>query len=232
MITFIVPTYANPNGLLTSLLSIRGNLSYLENHKESVECIVLFDCKDPSLRLGIDACESVELKPMPIRYFIYETPSLTSRVNHAAMYVATPFMCVINDDIILGKSNSPLSDRVTTPLEEYKDRIVALYFCSKDENDYDYRFPIVSKRVVELIGYLYHPICAVPVICERWINSIFDSLDRMSFLKGSELSINVDCPTNMYFDEAVKQEAESIYKHTASVRKGTVELLKQFLVKE
>lgn len=231
MLTFIIPTYKNPNGLLATLLSIKDCSGTTK--EDCLHCIVLLDASDPALEHSKLVCETPELAPVTVRYLIFSSPSLTARVNYAGYLCTTPFISVINDDIILGKSDSTLVSKVKPCLDKYLDEIIVLYLCKEKEEDYGYRFPIVSKRFFELVGYLYHPICATQDISERWIGSVFNQLGRIREVKGVDITQNQEYPTYIHFNDEVTREAEYLYsKCTANVRKATAMMLSKFMMKE
>lgn len=225
MITFIIPTFMNPTGLRDTIASL------LSIGTEDTRIIVLFDKNDNSIGLGVSICTHAAVAKQ-VRYFVFETPSLTARVNFAVQVARTPFLCVVNDDILLGKSNSPIDTLISAALVDCSDQIVALYLCNMTENDNGYRFPIVSKRFTDLTGYLYHPICATQLICERWIGSIFDTLQRIIMIPGFPFVSNVDYPTNITYNTDVSAEAEFLFQKTVKVRTDTARMLSKFIVKE
>lgn len=227
MLTFIIPTYRNPNGLLNTLLSLK------DINEGGIHCIVLMDKHDESLAHNVIVCEESGLAPMTVRYLVFETPSLTARVNYACYLASTRFISVISDDIIIGKSTPSLESKVKTAVAPCLDEILLLYLCKREEGDYGYRFPIVSKRFFEIAGYIYHPICANPATCERWLGSVFDQIGRIRTVQGIDITLSQEYPCNIRFSEETIREAEYLYsKCTANVRRAQANTLSKFLIKE
>lgn len=224
MITFLLPSTGNPNGLSTTLLSIRENV-----FAESAEVIVILDKTDTFLQENLSICNSTCLLPMKVRAISFETPSYTARVNYSAMCTNTPFVCLINDDIILEKASSPIETLIKTRSDLYPDLIVVLYLCMKEAKDNGYSFPILSRRAIDLLGYLFHPVCCTQPVSERWIGSIFHDLGRIDTVTDVPLSLNEGHPSRIAFNEEAVQEAELLYRVTGKVRKMTCEMLKQFI---
>lgn len=221
MVTFIIPTFMNPVGLSSTIAFIKDLFG------TTAEILVLFSQNDKALGLGKAVCDK-----QSVRYISFESPSYTAWVNYAACVVSTPFMCVINDDILITKSEGYDKEAILAALTLHKDTLIALYLCSKEENDAGFRYPIVSKRFTELVGYLYHPICASQDVCECWLGSIFDSLDRVLSVPGYAFTNNQECPGNIVFDSDVVEEAKYLYTRTGRIRQKTASMLSPFLIKE
>lgn len=226
MITFVVPTFKNPKGLSMVLEALDKAWG------ADASAIVLFDKHDPFLFFSKNFLETLSksLSLSNLDYIVYETPSYTAKVNLSMPLVKTPFVCLLNDDIILTFKNSDSKQAVLDALHSSCDGILSLYFCLDEETDYSYAFPVISKRFVELTGYFLHPICGGQEIGERWIGSVFDRLNRMVFVKGIELFKNTEFPSQVLISEEAKVEAEYLYTCTKKVRTETVHMLAQFII--
>lgn len=225
MLTYLVPTYKNPVGLETVLRGL------LEKSETEYEVIVLMERTDPTLDLCVGVCQQPAYTEN-ISFLIFETPSLTAKVNFAATLAKGSAVTVLNDGIILDFLHKGFDRGILTTLEGSLDKIMAIYLCSREENDNAYRWPFISKRVIEIVGYLYHPICTTPEICERWVSSVFDQLGRMVFIKDCIIVPNIQHPTNIIYPCYVRQDCEAIYKFTARVRKDTAAMLGNFIIGE
>jgi hypothetical protein len=225
MITFLIPSISNPKGLANVLASIRKDVFV-----KDTEVIVLLETTDIHREESVLVCQSPALHPMKVRMHTYDSPSLTARINHASMCCHTPLICVLNDDIILESAKGKVETLITEAVKECLDSILVLYLCRKDIGDNHYSYPIVTKRVVELLGYFYHPICACREICERWLGSMFHDLNRMLPITGVTVLRSTDNPTQVHVNDEVVQSANSLYSETGNVRRGTAESLKKFML--
>lgn len=224
MITFIVPTYRNVAGLETLLQQLHQlcTLPY--------EVIVLFQQTDGTIPNAISVCTDPDYEDH-VKYLLFETPSLPAKVNYAASVAANQILCVLNDCILLSKLNRGFDAAIFSRFEARKDEILAIYLCSEEETDNDLRYPFVSRRVVDLSGYLYHPLFALPFICERWIGEVLNNIGRVEFMKGCPISDNLDAPSTMSYNDDVRREAELLYKQTGKIRRWTSETLLSFTMK-
>jgi len=224
MITFIIPTYNNVKGLETVLRQLYQlcTLPY--------EVIVLFDTVDRSITNGIAVCtdEAYEDK---IQYLVFDSPSLPAKVNVAAHVAKHPILCVLNDCIMLSKLNRGFDAAISERFKAYKDEILALYLCNKEETDNDYRYPFISRRVIDIVGYLYHPLFAVPFLCERWYGDILDRIGRIEFLPDCPITDNLEAPSTMIYNDEVLQETEILFRQTGKIRRWTSETLQSFTIK-
>ena len=224
MITFIIPTYNNVKGLDTVLKQLHQlcTLPY--------EVIVLFDAVDRSLPNGIAVCTELEYENR-VKYLVYETPSLPAKVNVAAHVAEHPILCVLNDCIMLSGLNRGFDAAISERFKAYKDEILALYLCDKVETDNDLRYPFISRRVTDLAGYLYHPLFALPFLCERWYGEILHRIGRVEFMKGCPITDNLEAPSTMSYNDEVLHETEILFKQTGKIRRWTSETLQSFTTK-
>lgn len=222
MITYIIPTYANPQGLYLTLKSIRENAFV-----ESVEVIVALESGDPLLAEAVAVCEKEEAPAVPVRYHVYKTPSLTAKINHCAMCVNTPYMSILKDGIILSFSGCKAEERVRGIVDTCTDGLTLLLPSTQGiENT---RFPVLPKKFVELTGYAYHPICVGFEICERWLGSIFFQLGRIVEVPELTWSQVKEFPCKIVANPEAKRDAEILYSNTGNVRRYTANMLTTFM---
>lgn len=220
MITYIIPSYSNPEGLRNTILSIRENA-----FTEGAEVIVLLESGDTFLNDMIEVCADSRFAPMQVHNIVFQTPSLSAKVNHAVMCARTPFVTVVNDDIILSFSAVKAEDRVRSIASTYPDLLLLLYPSTQGNQKY----PIVSKKFVDLAGYLYHPICVGIEMSERWLGSIFFDLDRAVQLE-IKMTRDAKFPTKIGVDDEAKTEAEILFSKTGKIRRYTSTMISNFML--
>jgi len=220
MITYLIPSYSNPEGLRRTILSIREHAFV-----ETVEVIALLESGDTFINDMIEACSPEQYAPMPVHNIVFQTPSLSAKVNHAVMCARTPFVTVVNDDIILSFSAVKAEDRVRSIASTYPDNLLLLYPSTQGNQKY----PIVSKKFVELAGYLFHPMCVGFEMSEKWLGSIFFDIER-GISTDIPMSRDVKNPTKIGDDDEAKREAEILFSKSGKIRRYTSTMISNFML--
>jgi len=216
MISFIIHSFNSPTALRETLLSLKGcGVPY--------EGILLLQKEDTLLYKYRELVSEFA----NCYILMQETNSLSAQVNSATYIAQFPLICAITDNFRLKvKSRRKFARDVNTFIDSVPDEIGMI--CLTDCGEHS--FPLVFKRTVELLGYLYHPIFPIRSYCERWLFFMFSDIERLLVCSTAkweqkEGSLFTEPPE-------LKTESRLLFNHLSHVGIKTMAGLTTFLVNQ
>lgn len=166
-VAFLIPVRKTP--LLTSDLL---HTALETGVYDGCSFVLLLDNDDPYLLAYKELVESMRKKGLDAGYFIFDGTPYCGKINRVAPIVSADFVCVIDSThlpmISSGKKVSEaVQEWAKTSLQEMK-------VGSFGEDGF---YPLVSRKLVDRLGYLFHPLCYGRIEAENWLLLIASRLE-------------------------------------------------------
>lgn len=173
-IAFLLPCYKTP--LLASNL-----LHMAHDSGRYVGCafILLLDAHDPFLLLYKELVDILTEKGMTVGYCITDGAPYCGKINRIASIVNADSVCVI-DNLHIPTSNddTPFVDKIDAWLKSHPEPMKIGIF--NEEGFYI----VVTKKLIERLGYMFHPLCYGRYEAEQHLLSLGDKLDIITAIEG------------------------------------------------
>lgn len=215
-VAFLVPTFKTP--MLTSDL-LHAAVSCGTFKKCSF--ILLLQKEDPSLLAYREIVEKVRGDGLDTGYIVFDGTPYAGMVNRIAPFVDADSVCVLDSrHLPVAKDNADIGDTVRTFLAGSPQQMQTVIF---NENGF---FPIVTKKLIERLGYMFHPLAYGRIDAENWIlnlsaaigvlRQVPDGLVVESSADGVEIMGASDDNDVRWVDETLEQALEDEAKRLQS----------------
>ena len=175
-VAFLIPTYKTP--YLTADL-----LGAAQSCGKFADCtfVLLLDADDPNLLAYRALVENVRANGLSAGFFIFDGTPYCGKINRVAPLVSSPCLCVL-DSTHLPMTDLPFAEAVRKWLAASAEpmRVGTV----GDDGSY----PIVTRKLVERLGYMFHPLCYGRVEAEGWLLSVADALGVISPIPGGSVA--------------------------------------------
>jgi hypothetical protein len=142
--------------------------------------VLLLDRDDPTLAGYIETTENLAADGrLSCGGLIFDGTPYAGKVNKAAMSVAAEHFCVIDPYHLPRPGEGGMADLIDVWAGCCAPQDMRVG-CFGEVGAY----PVVSRRVVERLGYLFHPLCYGRVEAEWWLGSLADALGILSRIEG------------------------------------------------
>lgn len=175
-ITFLIPCYNTP--LLTSDL-LYGALQ--TKSFDGCAFALLLELSDPAVFVYKELVENVRKKGLNVGYMIYDGTRYCGKVNRASPIINTLTLCVLDN------SHLPIAfEKDGKDVVPMKARILEWHNATGPEPmkigafDESGSYPVVTKKIVERLGYLYHPLAFGRVEAENWLIRVGETTKLIS----------------------------------------------------
>lgn len=174
-VAFLIPTYKTP--YLTADL-----LGAAQSCGKFAGCtfILLLDAEDPNLLAYRALVENVRAGGLSAGFFIFDGTPYCGKINRVAPLVSAPCLCVL-DSTHLPMTDVPFAQAVEKWLAASAEPMRVGTICE------DGSYPIVTRKLVDRLGYMFHPLCYGRVEAEGWLLSVADALGVMSPIPGGSV---------------------------------------------
>jgi hypothetical protein len=198
----------------------------LESEKfDRCQFALLLDRTDKSLNVYQMLVKTLVEKGLNIGYFIFDGTPYCGKVNRVAPIVNSLSVCVIDNTHI------PFPEEEICIYDAIDD-----WLCAGIEPmrigvfETMGHYPVVSKKLIERLGYMFHPICYGREAAECWLLSLGSKLEMVSMIEGCKL---IKSPSKtIEFEGLSTQEDDSWAKAILTeVLDEEVSRLSKYLVK-
>lgn len=177
VITFLLPCFKTP--LLTSDLLY----TVLETKMfDGCAFVLLLEADDPSLDVYKELVDNVRDKGLECGYFVFDGTPYCGKVNRIASILNSLSVCVLDN------KHFPISTNIITMKEAVetwlKTRVEPMGVGVFNEvGDY----PVVTRSLIDRLGYMFHPLCFGREEAERWLLSIGNELGVLGLIDGFDM---------------------------------------------
>lgn len=218
VVAFLIPTYKTP--YLTADL-----LSAAKACGKFADCtfILLLEAEDPNLLAYRALVENVRAGGLSAGFFVFDGTPYCGKINRVAPLVSAPCLCVL-DSTHLPMTDLPFAEVVRKWLAASAEPMRVGTVCE------DGSYPIVTRKFVDRLGYMFHPLCYGRVEAEGWLLSLADALGVMSPIPdGSVVQSSADGVEIAGVSD--KDDAEWAEETLAQTLGDEVERLAEYLVR-
>jgi len=210
MISFVIPTYRNTQGLIHVISSLKA--------KCKVEYEIIVTVRKTDALCSV-ACEIAE--EHGCKYMAFDTSDVASQVNQACSVALGHCISVIYDTATM-----ELADDFGEQIEEILKRapICAIYYDEK------YSFPVLSRMVYEVLGYYYMPCFRHPDVADMYMINVMDMIEKCEYLTNCTLGKEIYGKHDRVGD--IHGEDLYILKSTTRSRKFVASLFFPFMEDE
>lgn len=178
-ISFLLPTYKTP--LLT------GELLHTAAHSgEFAGCqfVLLLDLSDPYFLAYRGLVASVREKGLNAGYFVFDGTPYCGTVNRAAPILDTECVCVIDSKHLPLAEGGDMAGKVRRWLASSAQQMRVGTFTA------DGSYPVVTRKLVDRLGYMFHPLAYGREDAENWLLALGNRLDIVSEIPGGKVVVS------------------------------------------
>ena len=176
VISFLIPT---KTPLLTS------NLLYAAKETGQfvdTSFVLLLSREDPHLLAYREIVDKLRESGMDVGYFIFDGTPYAGMVNRVAPILSTEYVCVIDN------THMPMTSdgrTIGTVLAEWSKQSPQIMEVGTWQNEAMY--PVVSRKLIDRLGYMFHPLCYGRDEAENWLILIATSIGVLREIPGTKL---------------------------------------------
>lgn len=173
-VAFLVPTYKTPRMTADLLSAALACGKY-----EGCTFVLLLSLEDPNLLSYKTLVENVRAKGLSAGYFIFDGTPYCGMVNRVAPIVVADCVCVIDSSHLpFIEGDGQLVEGVKKWLALSPEPMRLGTFVA------DGFYPLVTRKLVERLGYMFHPLCYGRIEAENWLLSVSGGLGLLSAIPG------------------------------------------------
>lgn len=176
VVAFLIPTYKTP--YLTADL-----LGAAQSCGKFAGCtfVLLLDAEDPNLLAYRALVENVRAGGLSAGFFVFDGTPYCGKINRVAPLVSAPCVCVL-DSTHLPITDLPFAEAVRKWLAESAEpmRVGTI--------GEDGSYPVVTRKLVDRLGYMFHPLCYGRIEAENWLLSVADAIGVLSPIAGGVIA--------------------------------------------
>jgi len=172
-VTFLLPCYDTP--LLTSDFLYGAN---------QLGCFVdtpfvlLLELRDPRLNVYKEMVNNLIKKGMNVGYLIFDGTPYCGKINRVAHILNTKAICVLdNTHLPMPMCDKP-EPKVTEEIALWQQSILEPMTIGVFDEMGNY--PVISKKLIERLGYMFHPLSYGRESAENWLCSLGNELGLIS----------------------------------------------------
>lgn len=160
-LAFLVPSYKTP-AMCAELLCTA--------HKAGIytgcSFVLLLDTSDPSLSAYKACVTNLHEDGMDVGYVVSDGATYAGMVNRVAHVIAAQTVCVIDNKHLPMPKSGTMADTIRGWLSGTLEVMRVGVF------DDTHSYPVLTRKMVERLGYVVHPLCAGRVEAEDWVVSV------------------------------------------------------------
>ena len=180
LITFLLPCCNTP--LLTS------DFLYVASESKMFDkCAfaLLLDAFDPSLAIYKELINKVRNLGLNVGYFIFDGTPYIGKINKAAMIIDTVSLCVLDNKhlpaVVSESKTKSIYEHIIGWLSHSAEPMKVGLFGQSME------FPIVTKKFIERIGYMFHTLSFGRKESEVWLLQLAQELEILSVIPDCQI---------------------------------------------
>lgn len=144
---------------------------------------LLLDAADPHLGAYIAVVKSVREKGLNVGWIVFDGAPYCGMVNRVAPIVNADTICVLDNRHLpqIDGGDANVAAAIRDWLKQSPQQMRVGTFCE------DGFFPVVTQKLVERLGYMFHPLCYGRIEAENWLLSVGDGLGILSPIPGGRV---------------------------------------------
>lgn len=180
-VAFLVPSYKTPL-LAADLLHAAAAAGAAF---EGCSFVLLLDAADPNLPAYFETVLAVREKGLKAGYIVFDGAPYCGCVNRVAPIVDAETVCVLDNrhlptiDAAVEGGNVAAAIRIWLGQSPQRMRVGSF-------SDAGF-FPVVTQKLIERLGYMFHPLCYGRIEAENWLLSVAESLGVLSPIPGASV---------------------------------------------
>lgn len=180
-VAFLLPSYKTPllaSELLHAAAAIAPTFA-------GCSFVLLLDAADPNLPVYFDLVKNVREKGLTVGYIVFDGAPYCGCINRVAPIVAADTVCVLDNKHLPTISPEVEGGIVAAAVRAWLKRSPQqMQVGTFSEDGF---FPVVTQKLIERLGYMFHPICNGRLEAENWLLSVSGSLGVLSTIPGGTL---------------------------------------------
>lgn len=168
-VAVLVPSYKTPLLAGELLHAAAASGSYT-----GCQFVLLLDLRDPYLGAYKELVDGIRTKGLSLGYFIFDGTPYCGQINRVAPLLRARCVCVTdNRHLPMGKGK-PLAEVVQDWLALSPQDMRVGTFTD------DGFFPLVTRKLIDRLGYMFHPLAYGRFEAEEWLLQLARHLDVLS----------------------------------------------------
>ena len=143
--------------------------------------VLLLEMSDPNFLAYKGLVDSVRAKGLKAGYFVFDGTPYCGQINRVAPIVDTECLCVLDSRHLTLADGGDVCAKVSAWLEASPERMRVGTFID------DGCFPVVTRKLVDRLGYMFHPLCTGRDEAENWLLSLGARLGVLSAIPGGKI---------------------------------------------
>jgi hypothetical protein len=222
MVTFLLPCYNTP------ILSSDFLHTVLET-KQFDRCAfaLLLQNDDPNLGVYKELTRSIREKGLDAGYFVFDGTPYCGMINRVAPIINTHSLCVLNNQHFPYCTGAPIID-IAGAIESWlKQSLEPMRVGVFDKLG---NYPVVTKQLIERLGYMFHPLCFGREEAERWLLILAERLKIIGMIPNCRiLQSNVETLDISGF--STEEESSWVLKTLMQMTDDETQRLEKYLLK-
>lgn len=180
-VAFLLPSYKTPL-LASELLHAAASVA-----STFVGCsfVLLLDSSDTNLPVYFELVKDVRAKGLTVGYIVFDGAPYCGCINRVAPIVAADTVCVLDNKHLPSIAKDVEGGNVAAAIRAWLKRSPQqMQVGTFTEDGF---FPVVTQKLIERLGYMFHPLCYGRLEAENWILSVAESLDVLSPIPGGSI---------------------------------------------
>lgn len=177
-IAFLLPSYKTPL-LASELLHAAASSSTFSGSAFAL----LLDASDPYLGVYMGVVKAVREKGLKVGYFVFDGTPYCGTVNRVAPIVNAETVCVLDNRHLpqINADDPNVAVAVRSWLAASPQQMRVGTFTE------DGFFPVVTQKLVDRLGYMFHPLCYGRLEAENWLLAVGERLGIVSAIPGGSV---------------------------------------------
>lgn len=175
-ICFLLPSYKTPlmaSELLHGAITVGGF--------EDCAFVLLLDARDPYLLAYRALVDGARKRGLNVGYFVFDGTPYCGQINRVAPIVNAETLCVIDGRHLPRAISASMAERIRAwRATSAQDMQVGTF----GEHAF---FPVVTQKLVERLGYMFHPLAYGRLEAENWLLTLGSRLGIVSCIDGIEV---------------------------------------------
>ena len=175
-LAFLLPTYKTPMLTADLLHAASGFGDYGD-----LPFVLLLNANDPFILTYREVVEAQRQKGLNCGYMIFDGTPYCGMVNRAAPIVNADHICVLDSTHLPRITDQPFAEGISRWVRSSVQPMRVGRFTD------DGFYPVVSRKLIERLGYMFHPLCYGRTEAEAWLLSISAGIGVQSAIEGGKL---------------------------------------------
>ena len=180
-VAFLIPSYKTPL-LAADLLHAAAAAAAAF---DGCSFVLLLDAADPNLPAYVETVLAVRGKGLKAGYIVFDGAPYCGCVNRVAPIVDADAVCVLDNKHLPQVAADVAGGNVATAVRLWHSQSPQRMRVGTFSEDGF--FPVVTQKLIERLGYIFHPLCYGRIDAENWLLSVAESLGVLSPIPGGSV---------------------------------------------